>query len=118
MKKLYEIFSRAVVVMLVTIIPLVSFAQATQTQQAKEDPKTTKEEPKKKKCEKAPTHSYWSVTAFGGANQFNGDLSKNLFLNDKWMFGAGATVTKQFTRVIGTRFMFGWEQLSGRVDNK
>ncbi|MCX6243376.1 MAG: hypothetical protein NTU98_01620 [Bacteroidetes bacterium] len=118
MKKLYEIFSRAVIVMLVTIIPLVSFAQATQTPQKKEDPKTTKEEPKKKGCEKAPTHSYWSVTAFGGLNQFNGDLSKNLFLNDKWMFGAGATVTKQFTRVIGTRFMFGWEQLSGRVDNK
>ncbi|HSN50181.1 MAG TPA: hypothetical protein VLR52_03040, partial [Bacteroidales bacterium] len=59
-----------------------------------------------------------SVTIFGGANQFNGDLSKNLFLNDKWKFGAGAMVTRQWTRVIGTRFKFGWAPLTGTVAGK
>jgi tetratricopeptide (TPR) repeat protein len=116
MKKLYEILSRAVIVFLVTAIPFVSFAQ--QTQVKKEDQKTTKEEPKKKVRNLAPTHSYWAVTVFGGANQFNGDLSKNLFLNDKWMFGAGAMVTKQFTRVIGARLKFGWAPLSSQVNGK
>jgi len=116
MKKVYEHLSKALIIALVAIIPLVSFAQ--QTTVKKEDPKTTKEEPKKSKCSPAPTNSYWGVTAFGGANQFNGDLSKNLFLNDKWKFGAGAMLTKQFTRVIGARFKFGWAPLTSTVDGK
>jgi tetratricopeptide (TPR) repeat protein len=115
MKKLYELLSKALIVMLVTIIPLVSFAQTTTTK--KEDSKATKEQPKKVNNQ-APTHTYWSVTALGSYNQFNGDLSKNLFLNDKWRFGAGAMVTRQWTRVIGTRFKFGWTSLEGAVTDK
>ncbi len=107
MKKLYELLSKAIIVMLVTIIPLVSFAQTT----------TKKEEPKKAN-NKAPTHTYWSVTALGSFNQFNGDLSNNLFLNDHWRFGAGAMLTRQWTRVIGTRFKFGWTSLEGSVKGK
>jgi tetratricopeptide (TPR) repeat protein len=117
MKKVYELLSKAMIVMLMMIVPLVSSAQTT-TAPKKEDPKAAKEEPKKKPCEKAPTHTYWAVTAYGSMNQFNGDLSKNLLLNDKWMFGAGAMVTRQFTRVIGTRFKIGWAPLSSRVDKK
>jgi tetratricopeptide (TPR) repeat protein len=114
MKKIYEVLSKALIVILVTIIPLVSIAQTTAK---KDDPKAAKEEPKKVNNQ-APTHTYWSVTALGSFNQFNGDLSKNLFLNDKWRFGAGAMVTRQFTRVIGTRFKFGWTTLEGAVDKK
>jgi tetratricopeptide (TPR) repeat protein len=114
MKKIYEVLSKALIVILVTIIPLVSIAQTTAK---KDDPKAAKEEPKKANNQ-APTHTYWSVTALGSYNQFNGDLSKNLFLNDKWRFGAGAMVTRQFTRVIGTRFKFGWTTVEGAVDKK
>ncbi|MGA2822661.1 MAG: hypothetical protein ABSE72_03950, partial [Bacteroidales bacterium] len=115
MKKLYELLSKALIVMLVTIIPLVSFAQTTTTK--KEEPKAAKEQPKKVNNQ-APTHTYWSVTALGSINQFNGDLSQNLFLNDLWRFGAGAMVTRQWTRVLGTRFKFGWTNLEGAVKDK
>jgi tetratricopeptide (TPR) repeat protein len=118
MKKLYESLSKALIIMLVTIIPLVSFAQVTTTTTKKEDPKAAKKEEPKKGDNKAPTHTYWSVTALGSWNQFNGDLSNNLLLNDHWRFGAGAMVTRQWTRVIGTRFKFGWTSLEGAVDKK
>ena len=117
MKKLYELLSKALIVLLVTIIPLVSSAQVTTTTTKKEDPNATKEQPKKAN-NKAPTHSYWGVTVLGSYNQFNGDLSKNLFLNDKWRFGAGAMVTKQFSRVIGARLKFGWTTVEGAVVKK
>lgn len=120
MKKFYELLSKALIVILVTIISLGASAQTTTTTTTttkKEDPKTAKEQTKKAD-NKAPTHTYWSVTAFGGANQFNGDLSKSLFLNDRWMFGAGAMVTRQFTRVIGARFKFGWSPVSSEVNGK
>jgi tetratricopeptide (TPR) repeat protein len=100
--------------MLVAIIPLASSAQTTTKT---EDTKATKEQ-QKKANNKAPTHTYWSVTALGSFNQFNGDLSKNLFLNDKWRFGAGFMVTRQWTRVVGTRFKFGWTTVEGAVDKK
>jgi tetratricopeptide (TPR) repeat protein/outer membrane protein OmpA-like peptidoglycan-associated protein len=141
MKKLYELISKVLIVMLVAIIPLVSIAQTktTPTTTKKTTPTTTttkttttttttKEEPKKadtkattdqvKKNNKAPTHTYWGVTGYIGGTQFNGDLSKNLFLNDKWMFGAGGMVTRQFTRVIGARLKIGWTPVSGGVDGK
>jgi tetratricopeptide (TPR) repeat protein len=132
MKKLYELLSKSLIIMLVAIIPLVASAQTT-TPAKKEDPKTIKkedpkavkkEEPKaapeqpKKVRNLAPTNTYWAVTVYGGANQFNGDLSKNLFLNDHWMFGAGGMVTRQFTRVIGARVNIGWAPLSGAVNGK
>ncbi len=117
MKKLYELLSKALIVMLVTIIPLVSFAQVTTTTTKKEDPKATKEQPKKVNNQ-APSHNYWGVTILGSYNQFNGDLSNNLFLNDHWRFGAGAMVTRQFSRVIGARLKFGWTTVEGAVVKK
>jgi len=112
MKRIYQILSTALIVFLIFLVPVVTAAQTA----AKE---TTKSEtPKTSKCEKAPSHSYWSVTAYGAMDQFNGDLSKNILFNDKWMFGAGGSVTKQFTRVIGLRFRGGWVPLSGEVNEK
>jgi hypothetical protein len=134
MKNLYRLFSRVLVVLLVASIPLVSVSQTTnkESQPAKKEAKTVqketqtakqetgtaaKEEPKKVR-NTAPSYQYWSFTAFGALDQFNGDLSKNLLFNDKWMFGAGGSVTKQFSRVIGLRFRGQWVPLSGSVSDK
>jgi tetratricopeptide (TPR) repeat protein len=112
MKKIYRTLSTTLVVLLVLVVPMITLAQTQQ----KEAPK--KETTKSSKCEKAPSHSYWAFTAYGSLNQFNGDLSKNILLNDKFMFGAGGSITKQFTRVIGLRFRGGWTPLSASVTNK
>ncbi|MCX6303392.1 MAG: hypothetical protein NT040_00345 [Bacteroidetes bacterium] len=117
MKNFYQTLSTALIVFLMMIVPMVTMAQA----QTKESPKkeaAKTETPKASKCEKAPSHSYWSVTAYGALDQFNGDLSKNILFNDKWMFGAGGSITKQFTRVIGVRLRGGWVPLSGSVTDK
>ena len=117
MKKLYSTLSTALIVFLMMIVPMITMAQATKTEAPKKDAAKT-EATKGSKCEKAPSHSYWSVTAYGSLNQFNGDLSKNVIFNDKWMFGAGGSVTKQFSRVIGVRLRGGWVPLSGSVTDK
>jgi hypothetical protein len=114
MKKIYQPLAKALIVLLMFVVPMLSIAQTKST----EAPKKEAEKTKTSKCSKASTYSYWSVTAYGSLNQFNGDLSKNIFLNDKWMFGAGGMVTKQFTRVIGARFRGGWVPLSASVTNK
>ena len=115
MKNLIQTLSKAVIMLLVMLVPLVTMAQAKE-ETKKEAGKT--ETAKTSKCEKAPSHSYWAVTAYGALDQFNGDLSKNIFLNDKWMFGAGGSVTKQFSRVIGLRFRGGWVPLSADAEDK
>ena len=112
MKTLYLPLSKALIVLLILAVPMITFAQT----QTKEEPKT--ETTKTKKVEKAPTHNYWAITAYGAGNQFNGDLSKNLLLNDKWTIGAGLSVTKQFSRVIGARLRFGWVPLRSAVEDK
>lgn len=117
MKNLYQTLSKALIVFLMMVVPMLTMAQT----QAKEAPKkeaAKTETTKSSKCEKAPSHSYWAVTAYGALDQFNGDLSKNIIFNDKWLFGAGGSVTKQFTRVIGVRFRGGWVPLAGSITDK
>ncbi|MCX6278235.1 MAG: hypothetical protein NT004_09070 [Bacteroidetes bacterium] len=115
MKNLRLILSRVIIVFMMMILPMVIFAQ-TKEASKKEAVKT--ETAKTSKCEKAPSHSFWSVTGYGSLNQFNGDLSKNIIFNDKWMFGAGGMISKQFTRVIGVGFRGAWVPLSGAVKDK
>ena len=121
MKNLYRILSRVLIVFLVTIIPLVSFTQTEKKKEAqpvkKEAQPVKKEEPKKQR-NTAPSYQYWSVTLFGSLNQFNGDLSKNLWINDKVTFGGGLMVTKQFSRVIGVRAKIAFTPLQSEVKNK
>jgi tetratricopeptide (TPR) repeat protein len=112
MKKFYQFLSKALIILLMMAVPMIIFAQ-TQTKDAAKTETT-----KTSKCEKAPSHSYWAFTGYGSFNQFNGDLSKNLLWNDKWMFGAGGMFTKQFTRVIGARFRVGWVPLTSSVTDK
>ncbi len=110
MKKLLTILSTLVILLSVMTLPMASVAQAT-----KETPKA---ETTKKKCEKAPSNSYWSFTGYASMNQFNGDLSTNIAFNDNWKFGAGGIFTKQFGRVIGARFRGGWAPLGSSINNK
>lgn len=109
MKNLPQLLSKIIIILLMIIIPTAIYAQTKE--ESKEPAKTSK-------CEKAPSHSYWSVTGYGSLNQFNGDLSKNLLFNDKWMFGAGGKISKQFSRVIGVGFRGAWVPLSGEVKDK
>ncbi|MEI7726827.1 MAG: hypothetical protein WCK09_17085 [Bacteroidota bacterium] len=117
MKKVYQTLTTALIVFLMMIVPMVTTAQTAAKEAPKKEAAKT-ETTKTSKCEKAPSHSYWAITAYGSANQFNGDLSKNIFFNDKWMIGAGLGVTKQFTRVIGVRFRGGWVPLAGAVTDQ
>ena len=114
MKKLYQPLSVTLVVMLAFFVSILTYGQAQTT----EAPKKEAEKTKTSKCEKQSTYKYWAITAYGAMDQFNGDLSKNIFFNDKWMFGAGGSVTRQFSRVIGARFRGGWVPLSASVDDK
>jgi tetratricopeptide (TPR) repeat protein len=120
MKNLYRILSKVLIVLLMTMIPMVSFTQTEKkaTQPVKKEVAPVKKEEPKKARNTAPSFKYWSITGYGALDQFNGDLSKNLLFNDKWMFGAGGSVTKQFSRVIGLRFRGGWVPLSSSVTNK
>jgi len=86
MKNVYQNLSKALVVLLVMVVPMMSFAQ-TKTEAPKKE-ETKKEAAKTSKCEKAPSYKYWAITGYGSFNQFNGDLSKNILFNDKWMLGA------------------------------
>jgi tetratricopeptide (TPR) repeat protein len=113
MKNLYRILSKALIVLLATMIPMAAF---TQTEKKEAEP--VKKEEVKKVRNTAPSFKYWSVTAYGALDQFNGDLNENLFFNDIWKLGAGLSVTKQFSRVIGTRFRGGWVPLAGKVSDK
>jgi len=117
MKNFYLTLTKTLIVLLMFIVPMIPYAQ-TQTKEAPKKDAEKTEKAKTSKCSKASTYSYWSVTAYGALDQFNGDLSKNILFNDKWMFGAGGMVTKQFTRVIGARFRGGWVPLRGSVTNK
>ncbi|MCK9421356.1 MAG: hypothetical protein M0Q38_02035 [Bacteroidales bacterium] len=107
MKKIYQILQKALIVMLIAIVPLASFAQNKTTDQ--------------KVRNTAPSYKYWSVGVFGGIQQFNGDLSKNLWINlSKQSIGynAGLVLTKQFTRVIGVRGRLAYGKVQSRVENK
>jgi outer membrane protein OmpA-like peptidoglycan-associated protein len=114
MKNFYQFLTKLLVLSLVLVIASGAYAQ----QAKKVEPKKDTVKAAKKGCEQAPCYKYWYATIQGGANQFNGDLSKNPVLNDKWMFGAGAMMGKSWTRVWGTRLRIGWAPLSSEVKNK
>jgi len=108
MKKFYRNLSKVLVVLLVALIPALAFSQDATTDA-------------KKVRNTAPSYSYWSVQAFGGIMQFNGDLSKNLLLNlgDNSMgYNYGLVFTKQFTRVIGVRARIAHGKLQSEIKGK
>jgi len=106
MKKFYNSLSKVIFVVLMALIPLVSMTQ---------------EKPGVVKANAAPSHSYWSVGVFGGVMQFNGDLSRNLWVNlypYSVGYNFGVIATKQFTRVIGVRARMAYGMLQSRVEGK
>jgi len=109
MKKFYRNLSKVLVVLLVALIPALAFSQDAAPTETKKARNT------------APSYSYWSVQAFGGIMQFNGDLSKDLLFNmgtDLMGYNYGLVFTKQFTRVIGVRARVAHGKLQSRVDGK
>ncbi|MCX6283836.1 MAG: hypothetical protein NTW31_06350, partial [Bacteroidetes bacterium] len=71
MKKFSRLLSKAVIFLLAVLISAASFAQ-----EKKQDKPAQNSKPNA-----ASSYSYWSVGLFGGIMQFNGDLSKNLWIN-------------------------------------
>jgi len=111
MKKFSRLLSKSVIFLLALLISAASFAQ---------EKKQDKPE-KKSRPNAASSYSYWSVGLFGGAMQFNGDLSKNLWINvgkNAVGYNYGLVVTKQFTRVIGARLRFAHGKLQSQVEGK
>jgi len=108
MKKFYQLLSKVMIVFLMAIIPFASIAQ----DKAKET---------KTRANAAPSYSYWSIGLFGGLMQFNGDLSKNLWINlysKSLGYNFGLVATKQFTRVIGVRARLAYGMVQSRVEGK
>jgi len=96
------------IVILVATIPITSVVQG-QTDPVKKNPNS------------APSHSYWSIGAFGGVMQFNGDLSKNLWINlgpNSIGYNFGVVATKQFTRVVGVRARLAYGMVQSEVQSK
>jgi tetratricopeptide (TPR) repeat protein len=123
MKKCYQLLSMVLIALLVAMIPVVTVAQDA----AKPDTAKKTETAKVKSV--APSYNYWSIQAFGGLMQFNGDLSQNLLWNFKSSkdgaygytgsgYNYGLAFTKQFTRVIGARLRFAHGQLQSEVSGK
>ena len=83
MKNFYQILSKAKIVLLLMVVPMIPFAQTKTQEPAKKDDAKATTETTKKACEKAPTHSYWAITGYGAFDQFNGDLSKNIFFSQR-----------------------------------
>jgi len=110
MKKFYRNLSKVLIVLLVAMIPTLAFTQEEKKAEETKAPRNT-----------APSYSYWSVQAFGGIMQFNGDLSRNLWINlgdNALGYNYGLIFTKQFTRVIGVRARIAHGKLQSEVDGK
>lgn len=108
MKKFYLHISRIMFVFIVATIPFTSRAQE-------------KTNETKTKAHAATSYNYWSIGAFSGVMQFNGDLSQNHWVNlypksTGWNFGLVAT--RQFTRVIGVRARIAFGMVQSRVETK
>jgi outer membrane protein OmpA-like peptidoglycan-associated protein/opacity protein-like surface antigen len=107
MKNVYQRLSMAMVIALAMVLPFDSMAQDLAV--------------KKVRANAAPCYKYWSVGAFGGLMQFNGDLSKNLLANlysKSVGYNFGVVAAKQFSRVIGIRIRLAYGHIQGNVEDK
>ena len=108
MKKLYHMKSMVIIALLLAIIPFATRAQESNSAT-------------NARANTAPCYKYWSVGVFGGLTQFNGDLSRDLWVNlysKSVGYTAGLAFTKQFSRVVGVRARFAYGQVQSNVDNK
>ena len=93
MNKISKQFSVIAIAILLASVPFMTMAQEISKEATTE-------------TNKAPSYNYWSVGVFGGVMQFNGDLSKNHWINLYPLsvgYNVGVVAAKQFTRVIGVR---------------
>ena len=108
MKNSYRKLSKVMIALLVAILPFIVTAQ--------EGPKAIHVNTNAQTC-----YKYWSVGAFGGFMLFNGDLSRNSFVNldpNSLGYNIGLVATKQFSRVIGVRARFAYGNIFSSVENK
>ena len=108
MKNFSQHFSKAMIVILVALLPFASMAQEKTKQMTV-------------RTNTAPCYNYWSVGLFGGLMQFNGDLSRNQLVNlypNAIGYNIGGVVTKQFSRVIGVRARIAYGNIHSSVHDK
>ncbi|MCX6267173.1 MAG: OmpA family protein [Bacteroidetes bacterium] len=108
MKKFYQRLSKVMVVMLMAAIPFVSNAQ-NETNVIKNGTNV------------ATCYNYWSVGLFGGLMQFNGDVSRDAWINlysKSVGYNVGFTATKQFSRVFGVRARLAYGNLHSNIQDK
>jgi outer membrane protein OmpA-like peptidoglycan-associated protein len=108
MKKYYQHLSKAMIVALVALLPFTTPAQ-------------NEEKDVLVRTNTAPCYNYWSVGLFGGLMQFNGDLSRNLWVNmypNAIGYNVGFTATKQFSRVLGVRARLAYGNIHSGVQDK
>lgn len=108
MKKYYQYVSKAWIIALVALLPFAALAQ-NETKDIQVRTNT------------APCYNYWSVGLFGGLMQFNGDLSRNLWVNmypNAIGYNVGFTATKQFSRVLGVRAHLAYGNIHSGVQDK
>jgi tetratricopeptide (TPR) repeat protein/outer membrane protein OmpA-like peptidoglycan-associated protein len=111
MKKFSRLLSKAAILFMALMISAAALAQEAKQAQGE----------KKVRTNTAPSYSYWSIGVFGGLMQFNGDLSKNLWVNlgtNSLGYNYGLVATKQFTRVIGVRARIAHGKLQSQVSGK
>ena len=108
MNKISKQFSVIAIAILLASVPFMTMAQEISKEATTE-------------TNKAPSYNYWSVGVFGGVMQFNGDLSKNHWINLYPLsvgYNVGVVAAKQFTRVIGVRARIAYGMVQSRVENK
>ncbi len=112
MKTFSRLLPKAFIFLLAVLISAGTYAQEKKQDQPE----------KKSNVNAASSYQYWSIGLFGGAMQFNGDLSKNLLWNfgnkNSMGYNYGVVATKQFTRVLGVRVRLAHGMLQGQVENK
>ncbi|MCX6306406.1 MAG: OmpA family protein [Bacteroidetes bacterium] len=108
MKNFHQHVSLVIIAIFMAFIPFASMAQ-----------EGVKE--KMVRTNIAPCYNYWSVGAFGGLMQFNGDLSRDQWINlysKSVGYDIGLVATKQFGRVLGVRARFAYGNIHSNVQDK
>lgn len=101
MKKLYKISRKALLIVLIGLIPTVFYGQKSET-----------------KTSKASFDPYWFVGAQAGFSKLHGDITKYKWMPDKdnWNFGFGGLFGRQLTPFLGVRGTLAYGEYSGSED--
>lgn len=101
MKKFYKISRKALLIVLIGLIPTVFYGQKSES-----------------KTSKASFDPYWFVGAQAGFSKLHGDITKYKWMPDKdnWNFGFGGLFGRQLTPFLGVRANLAYGEYSGSED--